>query len=349
MIRLARPAIGDGEVDAVVKTLRTGDLVQGERVRLFEEAVALATGMPHAVAVSSGTAALYLALRAMGIGPGADVLVPDFTFPATANAVEATGARVLVGDVRGDTWNLDLGRAPSAKLAMPVDCFGLPADLPAGLVVEDAACALGATRPGGFADVACLSFHPRKVVTTGEGGMVLMKDGDLAARLRRLRDHGRDGAGFSDWGLNLRMTDFQASLGLAQMERLDELLAARARLAAAYRDRLGHDARLRLQHVPDGLGPTWQTFAVRLEPGHDRDRVVTSLRRRGVEAGIATYALHRLPYHRERHALHANDFPEADALALRGLALPLHPGLAADDVQRVCDALDVALEEAVGG
>jgi len=348
MIRLARPAITESEVRAVVDTLWTGNLVQGERVRLFEEAVAFAMGMPFAVAVSSGTAALYLALRALGIGPGDDVLVPDFTFPATANAAEATGARVVVGDVHGDTWNLDLSRAPHATVAMPVDCFGLPAELPAGLVVEDAACALGATRPGGFADVACLSFHPRKVVTTGEGGMVLCRSGDVAARLRRLRDHGRDGAEFAECGLNFRMTDLAAALGLAQMERLDDLLAARARLAAAYRERLGGDARLRLQRVPEGLGHIWQTFAVRLEPGPDRDRVVASLRRRGVEAGIATYALHRLPYHRERHGLRAADFPEADALALRGLALPLHPGLAGDDVQRVCDALDPALSEAYG-
>ena len=345
MIRLARPAIGEAELAAVAETLRSGDLVQGARVRAFEEAVARATGMPHAVAVSSGTAALYVALRALDIGPGDEVLVPDFTFPATANAAEATGARVVVGDVRGDTWNLDLGRAPRARVAMPVDCFGLPAELPDGLVVEDAACALGATRPGGLAAIACLSFHPRKVVTTGEGGMVLCRDADLAARIRSLRDHGREGAGFSRWGLNFRMTDVQASLGLAQMARLDELLAARAGLAAAYRERLAGDTRLRLQQVPVGLRHCWQTLAVRLERGVDRDRTIRALRERGVEAGIATYALHRLPYHRARHGLRSDDFPEADALFDRALALPLHPGLAADDVHRVCDAL----LEALGG
>jgi perosamine synthetase len=339
MIRLARPAIGEAEIRGVVETLRSGDLVQGARVLAFEQAVGSATGMPHAVAVSSGTAALHLALRALGIGSGDDVLVPDFTFPATANAVEAVGARVLVGDVRGDTWNLDLGRAPRARVVMPVDCFGLPAELPGGPVVEDAACALGAQRPGGFADVACLSFHPRKVVTTGEGGMVLCREGDMAARIRSLRDHGREGAEFSHWGVNLRMTDVAAALGLAQMARLPELLAARARLAGVYRARLDGDARLRTQHVPEGLTHTWQTFAVRLEPGFDRDRIINALRDRGIEAGIATYALHRLSYHRDRHRLLARDFPGAEALAEGGLALPLHPGLADDDVHRVCDAL----------
>ena len=145
------------------------------------------------------------------------------------------------------------------------------------------------------------------------------------------------------------MTDVAASLGLAQMARLDELLAARARLAAIYRERLAGDGRLRLQHVPERAGHTWQTFAVRLEPGSDRDRAVAALRGRGVEAGIATYALHGLRYHGERHGLSAADFPEADALFTRGLALPLHPGLADDDVLRVCDALDAALAEAALG
>jgi dTDP-4-amino-4,6-dideoxygalactose transaminase len=349
MIRLARPAIGPDEVRAVVATLESGDLVQGARVLDFERAVVRITGLPHAVAVSSGTAALHLALVAMGVGPHDEVLVPDFTFPATANAVEAAGARVVVGDVRGDTWNLDLSRAPSARVTMPVDCFGLPADLPAGPVVEDAACALGASRPGGLADVACLSFHPRKVVTTGEGGMVLCRDGDLAGRIRRLRDHGRDGAVFAGWGINLRMTDVAASLGLAQVARLPELIAERARLAADYRARLAADARLRLQQVPTGLGHSWQTFAVRLEPGFDRDRCVAALRARGVEAGVATYALHLLDHHRSRHGLRAADFPEADALGRRGLALPLYPGLSPGDVGRVCDALDGALAEAAVG
>jgi len=339
MIRLARPAISDAEIAAVTATLRSGDLVQGTRVRAFEDAVAGSTGMPHAVAVSSGTAALYLALRALEIGPGDDVLVPDFTFPATANAAEATGARVVVGDVRADTWNLDLGRAPRARVAMPVDCFGLPSELPEGLVVEDAACALGATRPGGLARIACLSFHPRKVVTTGEGGMVLCRDAEVAARIRTLRDHGREAGEFTHWGMNLRMTDVQASLGLAQMARLDDLLAARASLAAAYRERLSGVPPLRLQHVPAGLGHCWQTLALRLEPDLDRDRLILQLRDRGIEAGIATYALHRLPYHRERHGLRAGDFPSADALAERGLALPLHPGLGIEDIHRVCDAL----------
>lgn len=339
MIRLARPAIGEAELGAVADTLRSGDLVQGARVRAFEDAVARATGMPHAVAVSSGTAALYVALRALHIGPGDDVLVPDFTFPATANAVEATGARVVVGDVREDTWNLDLGRAPRARVVMPVDCFGLPAELPEGLVVEDAACALGAARPGGFADVACLSFHPRKIVTTGEGGMVLCRDAEVAGRVRSLRDHGRHDAEFSRWGLNLRMTDIQASLGLAQIARLDDLLAARAALAAVYRERLSGDGRMRMQQVPAGVRHCWQTLAVRLEPGFDRDGIVAALRERSIEAGVATYALHRLPYHRERFGLRAEDFAVADALFACGLALPLHPALSADDVHRVCDAL----------
>jgi len=344
MIPLARPAVGDAEIAAVTETLRSGHLVQGSRVRAFEDTLARLTGMPHAIAVASGTAALYVALRALGVGAGDDVLVPDFTFPATANAAEATGARGVVGDVRGDTWNLDLDRAPRARVAIPVDCFGLPAELPAGgLVVEDAACALGAARPGGLAAIGCMSFHPRKIVTTGEGGVVLCRDDGIARSARRLRDHGREDGGFADWGLNLRMTDLGASLGLAQLERLDALLAERARLAMTYHERLAQEPRVRLQHVPPGMRHAWQTMAVRLEPGLDRDRVVARLRDRGIEAGIATYALHRLTHHRRKHGLRAADFPEADALAERGLALPLYPGLPTEDVHRVCDALEEAL------
>lgn len=346
MIRLAKPFLGEEEEAAASEVLRSGQLVQAHKVRDFENAVAAYLKMPHAVACSSGTAALYLALKALRVRPGDEVLVPDFTFPATANAVEIAGATPVFGDVRADTWNLDLARAPRAEHAIPVDCFGLPCDLPPeGGVVEDAACALGASRPRAWAPLVCLSFHPRKIITTGEGGMVVCRDADMAARIRRLRDHGKEGTEFVEAALNLRMTEVAAAIGLVQMARLPAFIEWRATLVETYRERLGRDERIALQAVPPGMRHAWQTFAVRLRRGTDRDAVIRKLRDSGIEAGVATYALHRLEHHSARYGLRRESFPESDALHDRGLALPLHNGLDVAEVHQVCDRLLAILDD----
>jgi dTDP-4-amino-4,6-dideoxygalactose transaminase len=256
MIPVARPEIGQGEIQAVAEVLESGQLVQGARVMEFEAKVAAYLGTKHAVAVSSGTAALHLALLGLGIGPGDEVLVPDFTFPACANAVELTGAAPVLIDIDLATFNLDVASirsalTPRTKALMPIHMFGQPADMDPVLaiarekgllVVEDAACALGSEyrgrRCGGLADVGCISFHPRKVITTGEGGMLATNNLALAERLRVLRNHGQvlsEGRiRFEQVGFNYRMTEFQGALGVVQMDRLESFIERRIALASLY-------------------------------------------------------------------------------------------------------------------
>ncbi len=347
----------------VAETLRSGWLVNGPRVAAFERALALRCGARHAVAVSSGTAALTLALEVAGIGPGDRVIVPAFTYLATAHAVALVGAEPVLVDVDPGSWNIDVaavgreleGDQPTAGL-LPVDQFGLPADLAAlraltasserrPVLIDDAACALGATRDGrpctADADLACFSFHPRKVITTGEGGAVLVEDDELAARLRRLRNHGRDAAGtFVEVAGNQRMSELAGALGCSQLSRLDQLLEQRQRLAARYRQRLEAHPALTLQQVTPDLTHSYQTFAVCLSEPYPRQRVLAALQSRGVEATIGTFALHlERPY----AAATGRDLPVAERLARHCLALPLHPALALEQVDTVCRALEEAL------
>ena len=350
-IRLAWPDVGAEELAAVAEVLESGALTMGTRVGTFEELLAAACGVPHAVAVSSGTAALHLAVLALGIGPGDEVVVPAYTFPATANAVELCGARAVLCDVDPETFNLDLARLPDAlsprtKAVLAVHLFGRPlfwealeALVPDGVaLVEDAAGALGAYhrgRPcGSLGVMGCLSFHPRKIVTTGEGGAVTTADPELADAARRLRHHGIVPRGDFDIpqpGLNYRLSDILCAVGIPQVRRLEELHAARARVAAGYTERLAD-----LVETPaaeDGDRHGWQAYVVRLAR---RDEALASLRAQGIEAQIGTYALHRLSAYRDQGA-----FPGADAAFERALALPFHTKLTGADLDRVAGALAV--------
>ena len=260
-IRLAQPDVGEDELAEVAEVLRSGNLTMGPKVAELEELVAAACGVEHAVAVSNGTAALHLAVLALGIGPGSDgqrdeVIVPAYTFPATANVVRLAGAKAVLVDVDPDTFNLDLERVYEAvtartKAVLAVHLFGRPLDWaalqdavsPEIVLLEDAAGALGARWQGmpcgGLGTMGCLSFHPRKIVTTGEGGAVTTNDGELAASIRRLRHHGLDpDADIAEPSTNYRLADVLCALGIPQLRRLDELLAERTRIAAAYSERL---------------------------------------------------------------------------------------------------------------
>ena len=257
-VPLAHPALGEPELDRVRQVFSTGFLTMGPEVERFESALAAACDTAHAVAVSSGTAALHLAVLATGIGPGDDVIVPAYTFPATANAVRLAGARPVFCDV--DPLTGVAGRdeiaavaTPATSAVMVVHLFGYPVEMApiVGLageqgwrVIEDAAGALGsidAGRPaGGIGLAGCLSFHPRKLVTTGEGGAVVTGDGDVAARCRRLRHHGIEGGAVQEPGFNYRLSDIQAAIGVPQLERLEDIVARRASLADAYDDLLGN-------------------------------------------------------------------------------------------------------------
>lgn len=359
-LKLSAPDLGDAERAAVERVLRQDQLTLGPELPAFEEALAAWVGARHAVAVSSGTAALVLALQACDLGPGDEVIVPSFTFPATVNAVALVGAQPVIVDVDAASWNLEVAAAaaaitPRTRALLPVDLFGLPAPRtalralaqrrdPPLAVIEDAACALGATyqgrRCGGDARLACFSFHPRKIITTGEGGAVLTHDPALAARLRRLRNHGRDeGGAFVELGGNARLSELGAALGRVQLARLDGMLGHRLALAARYRERLADCAALELQQVAPGVGHNYQTFALCLKPPHARDAVIAGLATRGIQSGPATFAVHRQPPYAGRREAVRGALPVAERLADQALALPLHGRLSGGDIDRVCDTL----------
>lgn len=356
MIPLSRSILGSEELAAIGRVLDSGRLVQGERVAEFERNLAARVGRAHAVAVSNGTAALQLALAALEIGAGADVLVPDLTWPSPGHAVLERGARPVLVDVDGREWNVGVdallaARTQHTRALIAVDQFGSPArsaqierafpDLP---VIVDAACSLGShdgeRACGARGLIACLSFHPRKVVTTGEGGMCLTDDAELAARLRELRNHGQAAPGvFACASGNYRMSELAAALGVIQLDRLDSMLAARRRLAERYQREL---AAFAPQRLPDAARGNHQTFGIVLPSGLARDAVISALRERGVETGKLSYALHTLPQFAAaaRQASEARrTFPQAERLAERGLALPLFPALTDAEQSHVIESL----------
>jgi dTDP-4-amino-4,6-dideoxygalactose transaminase len=350
LIRLARPDVGSDELAAVAEVLESGRLTMGPKVAEFEAALARVCGTEHAVAVSSGTAALHLAVLALELEADDEVIVPAYTFPATANAVVLAGARPVLVDVDRATMTLDAARVydavgPRTRAVIGVHLFGRPLDWeelqnavpPDVTLIEDAAGALGARRRGmpcgGLGALACLSFHPRKIVTTGEGGAVTTSSDDLAAAVRRLRHHGVEPRGDFDIRApapNYRLSDVQCALGITQLARLPDLLAARRRVAAAYTQRLQGVAKTPSAEEGDEHG--WQAYVVQLER---RDQALGALRAEGIEAQIGTYAVHRLAAYHDQ-----GPFPAADACFERALALPLHSRLTDADLDRICEVLD---------
>jgi perosamine synthetase len=370
MIRLTKPELS-GALEGLDRLLDQGFLVQGELVRRFEEEVAGYVGRGHGVAVNSGTAAIQCALMASGIGPGDEVAIPDFTFPATANAVVQAGASPVLVDIDPVTFNIspdDLERRIGDKVraVMPVDLFGLAADFDAirdicarrGLkLIEDSACALGAKYGdagcGSFGDASVLSFHPRKVVTTGEGGMVLVDDGRVAERVRELRNHGMRYSGgraeFVAAGFNFRMTEIAALLGLNQMKNLDTMIEKRRSIAAAYGRLLEGTAGVTAPVEPPGRFHSYQAYVVVLDRGLDRDAVIGMLRERKVESTIGTYAVHSQPFYRHMLGHGPGDFPNSTNAMNQSLALPMYPAMTEDQVVEVVRALEKSVSEASPG
>jgi len=346
-VRLAFPDLGEEELAEIAGVLATGQLTMGPKVAEFEELLAAAAGTEHAVAVSSGTAALHVAVLALGMGPGDEVLVPAYTFPATANVVALAGATPVLVDVDPLTMNIDPADAgrrvtPRTKAILAVHLFGRPArleELPELPVLEDAAGALGASHRGkacgSLGLLACFSFHPRKIVTTGEGGAVTTDDASLAERVRSLRHHGWSPSGAYDDmpapAFNYRISDVLCALGIPQMRRLEELLAAYERVAAGYAERLAH-LDLVLPSADPGDRHGLQAFVVQVDR---RDEVMAALRAQGIQCQIGTYALHRLGAYRGQ-----GPFPGADAAFERALALPFHGRLTEQELDRVAEALD---------
>jgi perosamine synthetase len=349
MIRLAWPDLGEAELAAIAEVLESGQLTMGPKVGEFERGLAEACEVEHAVVVSSGTAALHLSVLALGIGPGDEVIVPAYTFPATANVVALAGAKPVLVDVDPETMNVLPEAAAEAvsdrtRAVLVVHLFGRPAPwdelvalLPEGVeLLEDAAGALGARSRGracgGLGRLGCLSFHPRKIVTTGEGGGVTTGDAEVADAVRRLRHHGIEPRGEFEIrapGLNYRLPDVLCALGIAQLRRLEELLEQRERLAAGYAERL--DGVVGLPGAADGDRHGWQAYVVRTER---RDAALEALHAAGIQAQIGTYALHRLAAYADQ-----GPFPGADAAYEQALALPFHNRLTPEDQDRVAEVL----------
>ena len=362
-IPITRPYLAGGEQDAVAQVIASGWLSQGPKVLEFERQFAERVGSADAVATTSCTTALALALHVSGVGPGDEVIVPSLSFIATANAVWHCGATPVFADIDPLTYNLDPAAAeaaitPRTKAIMPVHQLGLPADMDAffelternGLaLVEDAACAIGArykdTPIGSLGTLACFSLHPRKVITTGEGGMIAVDDPALAARLRRLRAHGMDASdlarhsardvvveSYPERAWNVRMTDMQAALGLCQLAALDHILERRRALAERYGEALAQLPHIQAPYEPPFASRTWQSYCVRIGPGAPVGR--TELMRRLLADGIATrrgvMSIHREARLRRRarraSAHRGRQRPHADAAAVprpaRGRAGP---------------------------
>jgi dTDP-4-amino-4,6-dideoxygalactose transaminase len=366
MIPVIRPLLGAEEAAAAAEAIMSGWVAQGPRVAEFEAAFAEATGSGHAVAVSSCTAGLHLAMIVAGVGAGDEVVVPSLSFIATANAARYVGAEPVFADVDPATLNLTPATVEPllterTRAVILVDQAGVPADLdamralcdPRGItVVEDAACAAGATyrgRPAGArASLAAFSFHPRKLLTTGEGGMIITPDPDLAARLRRLREHGMDASAaarhaahqpviehYLEVGYNYRMTDVQAAIGLVQLRRLGDIVTQRRQLAQRYRRLLGQIPGLAMIADPDYGSTNFQSFWVVLpdEFAVTRNELLQRLADAGVSARRGIMAAHLEPAYADRgHGLH---LPVTERLSSSSLILPLFHQLTQDEQDQV--------------
>lgn len=372
-IHISLPSTGEEEWQACREPLMSGWLTQGPRVAAFEKAFAARHQVEHALAVTSCTTGLHLILAGMGIGPGDEVIVPAFTWVATANVVLYCGATPVLADVDRETNNIDpadLARriTPRTKAVIVVHLFGLPADMaairkvvPAGIkIIEDAACAAGASvdgvPAGGLGDAAAFSFHPRKSVTTGEGGMVTTNDAALAQVMDMMRNHGASISEeqrhkgprpyllpeFNLLGFNYRMTDLQGAVGMVQLGKLDSFIAERDERARYYRDRLQRLSWLRMPRIPENGTHAWQAFVTYVDPETapgPRNDLMEKLQKRGIATRPGTHAVHMLGLYRERLGTTDDDFPAARDCDRHSMAIPLHNRMSHDDYDYVVDAL----------
>ncbi len=372
-IAISLPSTGEDEWQAAREPLMTGWLTQGPKVAAFEEAFAKRHQVPHALAVTSCTTGLHLALAGLDIGPGDEVIVPTFTWIATANVVLYCGATPVFVDIDPRTYNLDISQVAAkvtdkTRAVIAVHLFGrcldidaLRAVLPAQVaIIEDAACAAGADwkgRPAGsLGDAAAFSFHPRKSVTTGEGGMVTTSHPELAERMNQLRSHGASLSEeqrhlgprpyllpeFNLLGFNYRMTDLQGAIGLVQLGKLDGFIDERARWAQYYCEQLADIDWLRLPTTPQGSRHGWQAFVTYIDPQKapmPRNDMMEILQAKGISTRPGTHAVHMLAYYRERFGLKPEDFPGARDCNDHTMAIPLHNRMSEEDYSYVVEAI----------
>lgn len=372
-VHIALPMIGEEERRAVLEPLESGWLTQGPKVAEFERMFAARHQVRHALATTSCTTATHLALVAAGVGPGDEVIVPAFTWVSTANVVVHCGATPVFCDVSTEDFNIDPAQIADkvtdrTKAIIPVHLFGMVADmdavrsaLPAHVtIIEDAACAAGAAYKGapagGLGDMAAFSFHPRKSVTTGEGGMLTTNNESLADLADRLRNHGASiseeqrhhGArpyilpDFDFCGYNYRMTDLQGAVGVEQLKKLDGFIAERDRRASWFADQLSDIAWLRTPSVPNWASHAWQSYVTYVDPQLaplPRNEIMDRLKDLGVATRPGTHAVHMLGYYRERYGIHQDQFPGARDSDLNSMAIPLHNRMDDDDYAYVVEAL----------
>lgn len=371
-IPVTKPCFGQEEIQAVAERLLNGWVVQGPKVAEFERMWAEFIGVRFARATTSCTSALHLALLAIGVGPGDEVVVPAFTWVATANAVEHCGAKPVFTDIDMRSFNIDPEQVENkltsrTKVLLPVHEFGLSAEMDVIMaiarrhdlaVVEDAACACGTLykgqHVGTFGDVGCFSFHPRKAITTGEGGMLTTNDEKLAKLFEVLRSHGAESSDlsrhksnsgfilpeFNRLGFNYRMTDIQAAIGVEQMKRLDWILEQRRTRAKRYTEMLSDLPGLALPSEPDGYTHVYQSYVTLIESGHvERDRVALAMQAKGIATRQGTHAVHALGYYRDKYDLGLEDYPNAWIADQVSLTLPLYATMTDEEQDYVIQCL----------
>ncbi len=372
MIPITRPAVGEDEARAAADAVLSGWLSQGPRVQEFERHVADYVGAKHAIATSNCTTALHLALREAGVGPGDEVICPSLSFIATANVILHCGATPVFVDIERDTLNIDASLieaaiTPRTRAILPVDQIGLAADIPAILeiarkhglaVVEDAAPSLGATigeqRVGGMSPFTCFSFHPRKSITTGEGGMITTNDDTAAEKLRTARSHGASTSDLSrhlgrgvdleeypELGFNYRMTDMQGAIGIVQMRKLDDIVARRRARALRYNQLLASEERLVLPGEPAGRVHTYQSYCTWLQGTRPRHEIMADLAEQGIASRRGVMAIHLEPLYSD--VLTKAPLPVTEAATAQTLLLPLYADMTDEEQDTVVAALIKAL------
>jgi perosamine synthetase len=367
-IPMSSAEIDETDIQAVLSVLHTGRLALGPKIRAFEQAMRDYVGVKHAIAVNSGTAALHLIARSLGIGPGDEVLVPSFTFAASVNAFLYEGAIPVFVDIEPETYNLDpedLARkiTPRTRAIMVVDVFGHPADWDRilnlaekqGLAVIDDCCeAVGAeyrgVKLGRLGDAGAFAFYPNKQLTTGEGGIVVTDRDDVAALCRSLSNQGRGEMGawleHEHLGYNYRLDEMSAALGESQLRRLDTFLAKRACVAQRYTERLSGLPWVRTPVVRPEVKMSWFVYVVTLAEGLNRDPIMRAMEAQGVPARGYFSPIHLQPYILKRFQTATLDLPVTESIARRTIALPFHNNLSEVEIERVVSALETAIAQA---
>lgn len=368
-IRLSKPNIVNQKkiIHFFKNLLNTGYFVQGKYVSLFEKKIAEYLEIKHAIAVSSGTAALHLSLIAAGVNKDDEVIVPAYTFPATANVVELIGAKPILVDVDIDSYNIQVDLikkfiSKKTKAIIPVHLFGNPANMQEIIqiakeynlfVIEDAAGALGSIyrgkKCGTIGHCGCFSFHPRKIISTGEGGMIVTNKDDFAEKILMLRNHGlyKLNSKFDIFlpGFNYRMNEFEAILGIVQMEKIKKLIKERNRIAQLYLKELKDIENIKFQKISKDCTSSWQAFVIHVTNKKNFNYVFEKLFEKGIEVTIGTYAIHLLKYYSKKYNLASSDYPVAAELYHNSMALPFFNGMKKTELNKVIKILKETLNE----